>query len=255
MIYDLVPMNELATSRRSVIRACTTGLIALTFPRPLASWMAEPELVDCQSVLDHVMVGASDLDAGIAWFEKLTGVRPVFVGNHAGVGTRNAIVSLGPRQYLEILAPDPAQRDGRARILPLLRSLTPPRPIAWGARTSNIDEMRRETETAGIQYGAPTPGSRTAPNGRVFEWVNMLPAEWPNQLLPFFIQWKSPHPSEDAPAGCTLAGLRFESPDTDVATDRFRTLGLRGDIRTAARARMLVTLVSRRGRVEIPNSI
>jgi len=199
------------------------------------------------------MVGASDLDAGIAWFEKLTGVRPVFVGNHPGVGTRNAIVSLGPRQYLEILAPDPAQRDGRARILPLLRSLTLPRPIAWGARTSNIDEMRRKTEAAGIQYGPPTPGSRTAPNGRMFEWVNMLPLDFPNQLLPFFIQWKSPHPSEDSPAGCKLARLHFESPDDDVETDRFRKLGLRGDIRRAARPRMVVTLITRQGRVELPN--
>jgi hypothetical protein len=215
--------------------------------------MAELELNDCRSALDHVMVGASDLDAGIAWFEKVTGVRPAIGGSHPGVGTRNAIVSIGTRQYLEILAPDPAQHDSTARILPFLKSLTSPRPIAWGARANNIEEMQHKTQAAGIQYRAPTPGSRTAPDGRVFEWVNMLPADFPNRLLPFFIQWSvnSPHPSEDAPRGCTLAGLRFESPNADLETDCFRKLGLRGDIRTAARPRVLVTLDTRLGRVEL----
>ena len=240
-----------AISRRSVITICGAAAVAAAMPKSAIAWFTGADLVDCQSALDHIMVGAADLDAGIAWFEKLTGVRPVFAGNHPGVGTRNAIVSLGPRQYLEILASDPAQSDGRARILPLLRSLTSPRPIAWGARASNIEDMRRNTEAASIQYGPPTPGSRTTADGRVFEWVNMLPANFPNQLLPFFIQWKSPHPSDDAPRGCRLASLRFESPNAESAADLLRKLGLRGDVRSGPKPRILVTLATPLGQVEL----
>ena len=236
------------------------GAIALTIPRsPLAE-----TLVDCQNAVDHFMVGASDLDAGIAWFEKLTGVRPVFVGKPEGrtndgvarAGVQNATVSIGPRQYLEIIAPDPSEPNGAARILPLLRSLQIPRPFAWGAKLENVDELRHKMQVGGLSYDPPTTGSRTRPDGRVVEWVNLYPVNFPNHVspvLPFFIQWSanSVHPSADSPAGCTLAGLRFESPNAEATTSLFRKLGLRADVRPASQPRILVTLVTRHGRVEL----
>src|SRR3954463_13126589 len=86
------------------------------------------------SMLDHILLGCGDLDAGITFVEQHTGVRAAFGGVHPGRGTRNALLSLGERQYLEIIAPDPAQKgiDQNDR-LAAINKLKSPRLIGWAA--------------------------------------------------------------------------------------------------------------------------
>ena len=55
--------------------------------------------------VDHIMLGAANLDAGIHELEALTGVRAVYGGEHPNLGTHNALVSLGSNTYLEVIAP------------------------------------------------------------------------------------------------------------------------------------------------------
>ena len=57
--------------------------------------------------IDHLVIGVAELDAGVRQFEELTGIRPAFGGEHPDLGTHNALISLGDRTYLELLAPRP----------------------------------------------------------------------------------------------------------------------------------------------------
>lgn len=57
--------------------------------------------------IDHIILGAPELESAMTAFEQQTGVRPLHGGLHPNLGTENALVSLGDDFYLEIIAPHP----------------------------------------------------------------------------------------------------------------------------------------------------
>src|SRR6266545_77803 len=134
-----------------------------------AGMMAEAQnLRPAASAVDHLLLGVSDLERGIEWVERRTGVRAAAGGVHPGVGTRNALLSLGPGHYLEIIAPDPAQSAYNFQID--VRLLTEPRLITFAAATSDIEATAAAAREAGYQVFGPRAGSRQAPSGKMLRW-------------------------------------------------------------------------------------
>lgn len=167
--------------------------------------------------LDHILLGVNDLDRGIAWMEERSGVRAMFGGVHPGRGTRNALLSLGPRSYLEIIAPDPAQLSSATPAESMgnhLKAFTEPRLIGWAAHTVSLMEVVKKAAAAGIDIQNPRDGSRARPDGKILRWRSAALKSDFDGVLPFFIEWSAEtiHPSQDAPAGCTLERFSIESP-------------------------------------------
>lgn len=164
------------------------------------------------TVLDHLLLGCSDLDQGIAFVAQHTGVRAAFGGVHPGRGTRNALLSLGELHYLEIIAPDPQQPDAPDHYG--LKKLTEPRLVGWAAHPGNLKQLAARLRSVNIAFEGPTPGSRKRPDGRLLQWQTLNLKDTYSGLLPFFIEWSSgiPHPSTDAPKGCQLATLSISTP-------------------------------------------
>src|SRR5712664_1765942 len=117
------------------------------------------------SLLDHFILGCADLDRGIDFVEQHTGVRAAFGGVHPGRGTRNALLSLGERHYLEIMALDPAQNvapvpGSRPSQIAKLRELKEPRIVGWAVHSGDLDQFAARLREARIEFEGPRAGSR-----------------------------------------------------------------------------------------------
>jgi hypothetical protein len=199
-------------SRRSFL-ALSGGALAA----PSISWGA----AEAPVMLDHILLGCNDLDRGIEFVEKHTGIRAAFGGVHPGRGTRNALLSLGeptrmelnPRRYLEIIAPDP-QQSAAPDHYGLLK-LTEPRLVGWAAHPGDLNRFATQLRKADIAFDGPNPGSRKRPDGRLLQWKSVNLKDNASGLLPFFIEWSADtvHPSVDAPKGCHLARFELLTPD------------------------------------------
>lgn len=205
--------------------------------------------------IDHFVVGVPDLEAAIESFEGLTGVRPVFGGEHPHWGTHNALLSLGDGIYFELIAVRPG---AEAPEFSDLKALSGPTPVDWAVRVDDPREVSSLLRTAGMAPTDPQPGSRQTPAGALLRWETFgLEPSPPGS--PFFIHWmpETPHPSRTSPGGCTLSRFEIASPDPSSLTRLRDTLGLRLDIREAREAetpRMTLTLQCPKGTVTLPQA-
>ena len=189
-------------SRRAFLSFTSGALLAP------GTW-ASPKIPEVPTLLDHILLGASSLERGIAFVEEHTGVRAAFGGVHPGRGTQNALLSLGERRYLEIIAPDPQQSS--VEQYSLITKLEEPRLIGWAAHRDDLEKFAEQLRKEGIEFAGPQAGSRERPDGKVLRWTALRLKDDHGGLLPFFIEWSkdSVHPSVDAPKGCALT--RFEA--------------------------------------------
>lgn len=154
--------------------------------------------------LDHIIFGCSDLHSGIDYIEKLSGYRAEIGGSHPGNGTWNALLGLGRRRYLEILAPDPQQEQ---TLWPeKLLNLTEPQIVGWAVRHTDLGNYALFLRKNNVPCIGPRQASRIRPDGREFRWTFLTLQDDKQSFMPFFIDWDnaSPHPSDEAPGACLL---------------------------------------------------
>ncbi len=232
------------------------GLKAVALASP---WLRASEKHKISSVpadLDHILLGVSDLDKGIEWFEKRSGVRATMGGVHPGRGTRNALLALGPRRYLEIIAPDPQQAGTPASKefwAARLTSLQEPRLIGWAAHTGDLAAIARSAAAASIATDEPRDGSRARPDGKVLRWKSFGLKDDRDGLLPFFIEWSrdTVHPSQNAPSGCTLLSFIAESPHAEQVSSDAHSLGLEFAVRRGQAPLFFARIRGKKGEFEM----
>jgi len=187
-------------SRRNFL-ALTGGALAV----PCVSWAANGEDDDeVPALLDHIIIGCTISISASTSLKKIPACVPHSEASIPAGGTRNALLSLGERRYLEIIAPDSSQ--GQIVHFPQILGMTEPRLIAWAVHPPDIAATAKLLRENQIAFKGPDDGSRQRPDGHVLNWKTINLADDRHGLLPFFIEWSadSVHPSKDAPAGSRL---------------------------------------------------
>jgi hypothetical protein len=203
--------------------------------------------------IDHLVYATPDLQLGIDAIEKQLGVKATPGGQHPGLGTRNALVALGPTNYLEIIGPDPEQPKPSGPRRFGIDDLKTPRIVRWVVKTSELPAVAENAARAGVTLGPLASGSRKRPDGVVLSWRYTDPATVvADGLIPFFIDWgTSPHPALTAAKGATLVQLRAEHPDATRVQTMLDRLGLELRVSQTPAPAIIATIDSPRGRIEL----
>jgi hypothetical protein len=205
------------------------------------------------ATLDHFIYAGRDLEAMSAQFARTTGVTPGRGGRHPGLGTHNALASLGGDVYFELLAVDPTQKDklegtmgGRIDALPS------PCLFAYMLKGQDLAEQQKVLARHGI--GADLfDASRNTPDGRTLKWRLLVPHANPlGDFVPKFIDWlDTPHPATTSTPGCTYESFVIGHPEAERLRGLLTALGANVPVETSDRAHFRLRIGSPKGPVTL----
>ena len=235
------------------MQRCVTALLVTLLGVAVAGNVTQVEPARLLATVDHLVYATPELQVGIDRVEKVLGVRATPGGQHPGRGTRNALVSLGPATYLEIIGPDPEQPTPAGPRPFGIDGLKEPRLVAWAAKGKALEQLAGEAGRRGVRLGEVISGSRRRADGVLLSWRYTDPRTVvADGVVPFFIDWgKTPHPAGTAAQGALLNGLRAEHPDAAQVQRSLSQLGLDLRVQPGPRAALIATISSPRGRVEL----
>ncbi|EYB68449.1 hypothetical protein DEIPH_ctg023orf0038 [Deinococcus phoenicis] len=205
------------------------------------------------STLDHLVIAARTLPEGRAWLEGRLGVSMHPGGGHEHFGTHNALLSLGPDAYLEVIAVDPAApAPGRPRWFgldtPEVRGLLEdgPRLLHWLARVPGLagPDLTPFGEALELSRGENRWTLTVPDDGR-------LPG---GGVVPSLIAWHTlPPPTRLPDVGVRLESLTLGTPDPDGLRSLLDRLNFVGEVevREAPQPELSALLVTPDGLVTL----
>jgi hypothetical protein len=182
--------------------------------------------------VDHLVLACADLAQGAAHVRARLGVDVQPGGRHLLMGTHNALLRLGPRTYLELIAIDPAGSAQRPRWFGLdtasvrTRMAKGPFLLTWVAACSDV------AAAAALDPGF---GEVIAASRGAFSWRITVPADGSlnrDGVMPTLIQWNGDaHPCDGLDdRGCALRELALRHPQARRIEALFDGLKLEGPL-------------------------
>ena len=160
---------------------------------------------------DHLAISCDTLGEGVAHVEAALGVDLAPGGEHAAMGTHNRLLSLGPGEYLEVIAINPgAPGPNQPRWFDLDNFSGAPRMTNWICRCPDL-----EAALAAAPPGAGVPWDLERGDLR---WRMAVPEDGRlpfGNCFPAMIEWKGEaHPAPRLPDhAIRMTGLTLTHPE------------------------------------------
>ncbi len=228
------------------------------------------------SQIDHLVVMAATLEAGVAWCEATLGITPSAGGEHEKYGTHNRLFKIAspkhPLAYFEIIAINPgAATTKRSQVArwfdmdnkALQKSVAQePRLVTFVASTDDTKAARHALRTQEIERGQIVHASRKSNKGTL-NWQITVREDGErlfNGCLPTLIQWGKPdaaeplrlHPRNSLPrSGVTLQSIAISHPSSLKLQAAYEAIGLEGVAIDTGAANITATLQTPKGLVQL----
>lgn len=226
--------------------------------------------------IDHLVVMAATLDAGVQWCEQTLGITPGPGGEHEKYGTHNRLFKMAspqfPLAYLEIIAINPQAVIPKRSQVPrwfdmddkaLQKAVTDrPQLIHFVTSTNDVKAARHVLRTQGIERGQVVHASRKSGKGTL-HWQITVREDGErlfNGTLPTLIQWGKPdateplrlHPRNSLPrSGVTLQSLAVSHPSGAKLQSAYASIGLADIAVETGPANIMATLQTPKGMVQL----
>ncbi len=201
--------------------------------------------------IDHLILAVPHLEDGVSEVEARFGVRAAGGGQHLGQGTHNKLVALGPRTYLEIIAPDPAQPEPSAPRPYGVDGVTRSGLVGWAIACDDIDRALDAARAAGFDPGDVIDGHRLTSDGTMLRWRVTSNARTAG-VVPFLIDWgDTAHPASSSVSGLRLESLQIEHPDPQSIVQLLQALGTSVDVIEAGRPAVVARVIGPKGGYEL----
>lgn len=205
--------------------------------------------------LDHLMWGAASLEQGMELAEQLFNVRAAPGGSHAGLGTCNALLSLGEDVYLEIIAPDPEQQVA-STFVENLRALPQPGLVTFAVGSGALGSAALRAEQAGLDVIGPQATQRRTPAGEMLVWELLyFTGHGHGGLMPFAIDWlTTPSPALSAPAAGAFVSMEVHSPNAEQLAGEFAQLQIEVPVVASEQPGITATIAAPGGNVSLSSN-
>lgn len=186
--------------------------------------------ISLHTAIDHLIITAPSLEAGVQYVQQQLNVTPVTGGEHTRMGTHNCLLNLGDEIYLEVIAINPAAATpGRPRWFELdnVSPADKPTLATWVTRTTDIYEAVKQSPV-------PLGKIETMSRGDL-SWLITIPEDGVmpmNGMMPVLIQWlgevrPTKRLKDDS---CSLIQLEIFHPDAEAIKKHLQQIHFSGNV-------------------------
>ena len=179
--------------------------------------------------IDHIVYCVEDLTQAIINLESKLGVKAVIGGTHQTQGTKNALINLGDRCYLEVLAIDKKNTQIKAPRWMGIDLLQTNKITRWALSSQDIYKDSEYLKGYNKHMGQITGGSRMMTNGKTLTWKIAMPLSTPEvEIVPFITDWSASeaHPTDALDQPCKLLEIHLKHPNPKEIESLFADMNI-----------------------------